>query len=415
MAHTSGTRLGSDEISVGRKVAVITLAQEFGQGDDPLARLERKTRMVGSKKHAWFLIRLLVGILWCASCSNQPVPGFAEPAWVVWADVASSPNDWVDTEYRFDNIDPAYEEDGGPNVCIDEAHFNYHTAEGIYRPFAELLRDDGYRVTRFRSGFTADALTDCEILLIANAAAEANAVGFGSPQSHRAYPHATAFVREEMDEIVRWVRGGGALFLIADHAPWPAAVSDLALLLGVVMLDVYTYSSKEAQPTGTVVFGAALEEGWRELARLYEQPFEFFDPILSNPGTLAPHPVVKGRNLQERIGSVVTFSGQAFYASEKWEPILVFGPNAVSRVPLRENFKDAAISEEPVLSVAGWWQGGTRKLDQGRVAILGEAAMCTAQFDDTGRVPDGMNAPHASQNAQFCLNVMHWLSGILDQ
>ena len=138
---------------------------------------------------------LLIGTLWWDGCSNQPVPESGEPAWVAWADAVSSPQDWVDTDYRFDNIDPAYQGDSGPNVCVDEAHFNYHTAEGIYKPFAELLRGDGYRVTRFRSGFTADALTDCEILLSANAAAEANSVGFGSPQSHCAYPHASAFVR----------------------------------------------------------------------------------------------------------------------------------------------------------------------------------------------------------------------------
>ena len=113
------------------------------------------------------------------------------------------------------------------------------------------------------------------------------------------------------------------------------------------------------------------------------------------------------------MARVVTFTGQAFYGSEEWEPILVFGPNAVSRVRLSFNLEDAARSDDPVLSVAGWLQGGTRKLDQGRVAILGEAAMCTAQLE--GTVPDGMNAPQASQNAQFCLNVMHWLSGLLDE
>ncbi len=377
------------------------------------------TRLKAVSLHPPFLIPLLMGTVSWAGCSDQGNPDSGEPAWVAWADAASAPNDWVDTEYRFDNVDPAYQGDSGPNVCIDEAHFNLHTAEGIYRPFAELLRGDGYGVTRFRSGFTADALRDCEILLIANAAAQANSVGFGAPQSHWAYPHASAFVREEIDEIILWVRGGGALFLIADHAPWPAAVSDLALLLGVVMLDVYTYSSEEARPEGTVVFGTVLEEGWRELARLYERPFEDFDLILANPGTLARHPVIEGRNSEERIGSVVTFSGQAFYASEAWEPILVFGPNAVSRVPLGENFADATRSEEPVLSVAGWLQGGTRKLDQGRVAILGEAAMCTAQFDDPGTVPgtvlEGINAPEAAHNAQFCLNVVRWLSGLLDE
>ena len=370
------------------------------------------TRLNAASLHAPFLIPLLIGTLSWAGCSNQPDPDSEEPAWAAWPDVASSPNEFVDTEYSLNNIDPAYQGDSGPNVCIDEAHFNLHTAEGIYRPFAELLRGDGYGVTRFRSGFTADALRDCEILLIANAAAEANAVGFGAPQSHWAYPHASAFVREEIDEIILWVRGGGALFLIADHAPWPAAVSDLALLLGVVMLDVYTYSSEEARPEGTVVFGTVLEEGWRELARLYERPFEDFDLILANPGTLARHPVIEGRNSEERIGSVVTFSGQAFYASEEWEPILVFGPNAVSGPSLTVNFEDAALTDDPLLSVAGWLQGGTRKLDQGRVAILGEAAMCTAQLE--GTVPDGMNAPQAAQNAQFCLNLVRWLTRVLE-
>ena len=379
--------------------------------------VEREARLVTSLP-APLLIPLLIGTLWWAGCSNEAVPDSGEPVlpWVAWADAASSPpDDWVDTGYRFDNIDPAYQGDSGPNVCVDEAHFNYHTAGGLYKPFAELLRGDGYRVTRFRSGFTADALTDCEILLIANAQAEANTRGFGSPRSNSAYPHASAFVREEIDEIILWVRGGGTLFLIADHAPWPAAVSDLALLLGVHMLDGYAYSSKEDYATGMVVFGAVLEEGWREFVRLDGRPFEFFDPILANRGTLAPHPVIEGRNSEERIGSVVTFSGQAFYASEEWEPILVFGPNAVSRTPLNFNLEDAAWTDGPLLSVAGWLQGALRKLDQGRVAILGEAAMCTAQFDDSGKVPDGMNAPQASQNAQFCLNVMHWLSGLLDE
>lgn len=380
--------------------------------------VDREARLVASPKHARFCIPLLISTFSWAGCGNQAAPDSGEAAWVAWADVASSPTEWVDTGYRFDNIDPAYGGDIGPNVCIDEAHFNLHTAGGSYAPFADLLRGDGYRVTRFRSDFTEDALTDCEILLIINAAAEANAVGFGAPQSHWAYPHASALVREEIDEIILWVRGGGALFLIADHAPWPAAVADLALLLGVVMLDVYTYSSKEARPYGTVVFGAVLEEGWRELARLYERPFESFDPILTNRGTLAPHPVIEGRNSEERIGSVVTFSGQAFYASEEWDPILVFGPNAVSRAPLSENFEDAALTDDPLLSVAGWLQGAVLRLDQGRVAILGEAAMCTAQFDDPGMVPgtvpEGINAPQAAHNAQFCLNVVRWLTRVLE-
>src|SRR5262245_30118785 len=41
---------------------------------------------------------------------------------------------------------PAYEAGKGPRVAIDEAHHNFHTAGGRYKPFADLLRRDGYRV-----------------------------------------------------------------------------------------------------------------------------------------------------------------------------------------------------------------------------------------------------------------------------
>jgi len=351
------------------------------------------------------------------------------PAWEAWADAVSLPkddlNDWVDTKYRFANADPAYKEGGGPNVCVDEAHFNYHTAEGLFKPFAELLRGDGYHVTRFRSRFTADALTDCQILLIANAQAEANTIGFGSPESNWAYPHASAFTREEIDEVILWVRGGGALFLIADHAPLPAAVSDLALLLGVHMLDGYALASAE-EKTATIAFGTVREEAWRQAIRLLGELVDLdfnarYQPVLANPGALAANPVVEGRNPRERIEWVVAWGGQAFIASDDWSPITVYGPNAASVAPLAFNFEDAEWGDGPLFSVAGWLHGATRKLDQGRVVILGEGGMCTAQFDDLDGeldgplVPYGINAPQAPQNAQFCLNVMHWLSGLLDE
>jgi len=49
----------------------------------------------------------------------------------------------------------------------------------------------------------------------------------------------------------------------------------------------------------------------------------------------------------------------------------------------------------------------------GRVAAFGEAAMFTAQVDEDG--PMGMNHPEAPQNAQFVLNVLHWLTGVLPE
>jgi len=368
--------------------------------------------------------------LW-PGCGGQPVSDRpAEPvsAWEAWADAASLPNDdlndWVDTKYRFPNVDPAYQVGGGPRVCVDEAHFNYHTAPGLFQPFAELLRGDGYRVTRFRSRFTGDALRNCEILLIANAQAEANTIGFGSPKSNWAYPHSSALTSEEIREVILWIRGGGALLLIADHAPLPAAVSDLALLLGVHMLDGYALASAE-EKTDTIAFGTVREETWRKAIRLLGEPADVdlnarYQPVFANPGTLAAHPVVEGRNPGERLEWVVAWGGQAFIASSDWSPITVYGPNAVSVAPLALNFVNAEWNDGPLFSVNGWLHGATRELDQGRAVILGEGGMCTAQFDDLDGeiegplVPYGINAPQAPQNAQFCLNVVHWLSGLLD-
>jgi len=384
-------------------------------------------------KKGFHLIPALMGTLLWLGCSDQSAPGDPDatmPDWEVGGNAVSLPNDflngWVDMEYHFTNVDPAYEESAGPNVCIDEAHFNLHTAGGIFKPFAELLRGDGYRVTPFRSRFTADALTDCPILLIINAQARANIIGFDLPKSNWAYPHASAFSREEIDQVILWIRGGGALLLIADHEPLPAAASDLALLLGVHMFDGSALVSAE-EKIDTVAFGAVREEVWREASRVRTELIDldfnaYYQPILANPGALAPHPVVEGREPGERIEWIVTYGGQAFLTSDDWSPITVFGPDAVSVAPLAHNFKDTEWNDGPLFSVAGWLNGATRRLDQGRVAILGEGGMCTAQFDDwEGKIakspfdPYGFNAPHAPYNAQYCLNVMHWLSGLLDE
>jgi hypothetical protein len=55
------------------------------------------------------------------------------------------------------------------------------------------------------------------------------------------------------------------------------------------------------------------------------------------------------------------------------------------------------------------------KVGKGRVAIFGEAAMFSAQLGGPQKLPMGMNAPVAKQNPQFLLNVMHWLSGLLER
>ncbi len=282
-----------------------------------------------------------------------------------------------DDAFRFDNPSPAFPAGTGPAVCIDEGHFNFHTADGRYKAFANLLRADGYVVERYADGFAAGALERCGLLVVANPLAEEN-------DEDWSYPHPSAFTGDEMRHLMEWVRGGGRLLLFADHAPIAGAARDLAAVFGVIMTDVYV----DGGP-GRDIFRPA-------------------------DGTLLDHPIRDGRSPEERVDSLVTFTGQAMQITEGWDPLVVFGPEAVGRISLEQSFQDGGREQWPGFSVAGWVHGAARRWDAGRAVFLGEAAMCSAQVAGPDRVPMGMNEPVAGQNPQFCLNVVRWLTGVIE-
>src|SRR5437764_8913330 len=105
---------------------------------------------------------------------------------------------------------PAYTKNG-PKVLFDEAHKNFHTASGRYKPFADLITNDGYQITPNKEKFSAATLIGCDILVISNAL---GAERMGMPEA--ANP---AFKNEECDAVRDCVKGGGNLLLIADQAP----------------------------------------------------------------------------------------------------------------------------------------------------------------------------------------------------
>lgn len=283
-----------------------------------------------------------------------------------------------DMRFHFENTNPAFPASAGPVVCIDEAHNNFHTADGRYWAFAELLREDGYRVEGFGGKFDPKGLLDCNILVSANP---------GEVGMDDAYPHPSAFSQDDISELVRWIRGGGSLLLIIDHAPVPGAAADLGAVLGINMLD-------------------GLAWGW---------PEGYPDIFQLENGTLRRHPILAGRDEGERVTRIATFGGAAFHTSVDFQPLMVFGPGSMAQTELSSNLPDVAQSENPRFEIAGWLHGATRRLGEGRLVILGEAAMCTAQRSGPDQRPMGMNHPKAAQNPQFCVNVVHWLSGLLDE
>ena len=309
-----------------------------------------------------------------------------------------------DTTYRYPIPAPAHARGTGPRVCVDAAHHNFHTSDGRYRPFALLLEQDGYVVAGTQAPFDSAALRDCSVIVIANA----RAAGQGS-----GYPDLPAFRQAELDSLFGWVRAGGALLLIADHPPFAGAAAGLAALLGFASLDGYAGPSPDS-PNGVMVFGALDEDALRRSDEESGIPHAQFRRLIGQPGRLAEHPILRGRNARESITTVVTFTGHAFHPARDVLPLLVLGPEATGVAVIGGNAREARPEEYPLFPLAGWLQGGTRRVAKGRVVMLGEAALCSAQLAGARRIPMGMNMPFAAQNAQFCLNVVHWLTGLLD-
>lgn len=295
----------------------------------------------------------------------------------------------VDPDFRPTVERPVYAEGQGPVVVIDEAHANFHRLEGQYAPFAALLRADGYRVRAGTLAFDAGGLDGVDVLVIANAGATGQR------------PTPPAFTEAEGAALEAWVRNGGKLLLIADHTPFGAAAEALAARFGVKMGTGYAF---------------ALSNGGGDLTTNLVYPAEAF----------GDHPIFAGRDASERVESVTAFTGQSLEGPEGATVLLHMtdgareSPDLPTLQALADRLNDAgapdaAIAElsKPALPA----QGLAFDYGRGRVVVLGEAGMLSAQLirypAESGQADRrfGMNA--APGNARFGLNIMHWLSGLL--
>lgn len=204
---------------------------------------------------------------------------------------------------------PAYTS-AGPTVAIDEAHGNFHTADGRYKTFADLLRCDGYKIVAYTS----------------------------------------AFDRESREGIT-------------------------------TQLDF----SRENR-------------------------------------LLGDHPIVRGRHAAEAVSRITAFTGQS----------LTVPPDAVALMKLSATAREAANTDDLDAedaaarspgsaqfgsrsnSIAGRAQGIAMIYGMGKLVVLGEAAMLSAQVarsPDGREIKMGMNVA-GNDNRQFALNLLHWLSGL---
>jgi len=265
-----------------------------------------------------------------------------------------------------------------PRVVVDEAHHEFHTAGGRYRAFAGLLRSDGCDVRPGLVPFTPESLRGTDVLVIANALGHDD---MSHPDASR-----PAFTAAECHAVLDRVREGGALLLIADHAPMGAAARCLGDSLGVDMRSGYTMDPGRARGAAlgilTFTAGAGLDES---------------------------HPIVMGRDSSERVRTVVTFTGQSLAGPANATVLLALSDRAEDQmVGLGEAGPRVPASKRR--PAAGRAQGLAFMLGRGRVVVLGEAAMMSAQVAGPLRAKMGMNRP-GSDDRQFALNIVRWLAG----
>jgi hypothetical protein len=284
------------------------------------------------------------------------------------------PQQRADADFDATVAKPAYKRKG-PLVLFDEAHHNFHTATGRYKPFADLMGNDGYQLTPNKQKFSADVLKGYRILVIANAR--------GADSADDAEASNAAFTDEESDALRDWVKAGGSLLLIADHAPNGAANQILAHRFNVDMGKGFTTDPENYEiASGNRAFIVYTRES----------------------GRLVDHIITRGRNDSERVDKVIAFTGQSLQ-----------GPaNSIAFMKLADTARDRMDrSNTQTVSAAGRAQGIALKFGKGRVIVLGEAAMLSAQISGgPNGFKFGMNRP-GIDNRQLALNIMHWLSRAL--
>lgn len=273
---------------------------------------------------------------------------------------------WVqqrsDPDFDVSVPQPAYT-DKHPAVLFDEAHRNFHTATGRYKAFADLITNDGYRVTPNREPFTPELLAKYDLLVTANAPGKLG-------------PSKSAFTTMECDVIENWVRSGRAVLLITDHEPFASGSEELGKRFGVHMgLRVTTDPENEIR-------------GALQFSRDKHQ--------------LGDHAILRGRNASERVDCVFTFTGQSLKGP----------PGSVSLLKLADTAVDVGRGKR--ISAKGRAQAIAFKFGKGRVVVMGEAAELSAQiYRHPLEERRGMNSP-GCDNRKMALNIVHWLSGLIE-
>ena len=260
-----------------------------------------------------------------------------------------------------------------PKILFDEGHDNVHKTNGTYKPFATLVKNDGCEVITTDKQITNEVLSGFDIYIIANARGKGELNDF------------PAFTERECSTIKEWVSNGGSLLLITDHFPMGSAVEILANKFNVEMQKGMVQDSVYHDKSST-------DESQLEFSRENK--------------LLADCDITKG------IDKVITFTGQSIKCKDSCISFLNLSDVAYDMSAKTEVLKDGDNTRVNVTfnnpqSAKGRSQGLALKFGKGKVIVLGEAAMLSAQLTrDNSKF--GMNVN--PDNKKLALNIIHWLA-----
>ncbi len=288
---------------------------------------------------------------------------------------------------------PAYPLGEGPMIVLDVGHNNVDDPE-FPVILAETLVQDGYVVRQLSTHFDEASLAGVDIVISKNPVPAYDPDDISSLK-RLPFPTPSALARDEIEFLYNWVSSGGALLLQIEHMPVAGAAEELTSRFGFVISNGFAVDERSLQeyPSGpNHGIGTAGEVSFRRSDR-----------------SLADHPITNGRTPAERVDFIVTSTGAAFRLPPDGKPLLTFGPSFVSLLP--ETFWEFD-ETTPRQAIGGWCQAGIARIGSGRIAVLGDSWLLRSALEeeDTEMGP----AYEKSQNTQFTLNVVYWLSGLLD-
>lgn len=293
--------------------------------------------------------------------------------------------------------EPAFAPGTGPRVLWDVGHYNEHYW-GM-EAFLDVLRMDGFRVVFHKERIDRAGLRDVDMVVLPGPLAVSRDTLQAPGLEHYWWSddgRAQALTNAEVAALTSWVREGGSLLLILDHAPAPAAAGRLLEALGVDMRNSMTWDDTRRPPDYKYV------DNQRASVILFSRQH----------GSLGNHAIMNGRNASEIVNAVITHVGASLIGPVGSTPLLLLSPTSF------DYWKDPPERGGQVHRVpaAGRAQATAFSLDRGRVVVVAEYTTFQARWV-TYREPQatygaGMAYPGADDQ-QFVTNIVRWLARVL--